>query len=63
MPHPPLLVPVSRRWGWRGWQEMLLAWDLSKRWKVATGRTPTLVSTLATLPWLPSVIKNVLIES
>ena len=56
-------MPVSRRWGWRGWQEVLLAWDLSKRWKVATGRTPTLVSTLATLPWLPSVIKNVFIES
>ena len=63
MLQPPLLVPVSSRWGWRGWQEMLLACDLSSRWKVATGSTPTLVSTLTTLPWLPRVIRNVLAES
>ena len=32
MLQPPLLVPVSSRWGWRGWLEMLLACDLSRRW-------------------------------
>ena len=59
MKHPPLLVPVRSRWGFRGWQEMLLACSLSKSLNVETAEVPTLWSTCTTDPWLPRETRRV----